>query len=276
MVLRSVRFFGVALVLAGALTTPVTAHAATTHLKATYLISIAGLTIGRAQVEGRFAAGQYATAISGATFGISRFVSDATAVLAGNGHIDGTMVLPVSYNLQTREDGFGTLVRMAMSDGAVTEVEAMPNLIEATDRVPVRKSDKRDVVDPIGAFVVSLGSDGAASDEAVCDRTVRVFDGWQRFDVRLFYKHTKTVRSGYSGPAIVCGARYVPVAGHRPGREAVQYMAANKRLEVWLVPVEGTNVMVPYQFVIGTKIGDLLITARRFKVTLSEKQAAAR
>ncbi len=252
------------------------AQGAMTELRATYYIAIAGLTIGRAEVEGRFARGQYATAISGSTFGISRFVSDASAILAGNGRIKGTTVLPSTYNMQTREGDFGTLVRMAMSGGAVTDVFAQPGLVEASDRIPVLQRHKSDIVDPIGAFVVSLGERTDADGEFVCDRTVRVFDGWQRFDVALHFKRTTDVRSGYRGRAIVCGARYIPVAGHRPEREAVQFMAENKRLEVWLIPVRGTNVMVPYQFVIGTKAGNLTVTARDFEVSRTERRTSTR
>ncbi len=72
-----------------------------------------------------------------------------------------------------------------------------------------------------------------------------------------------------------CAARYVPVAGHRPDRESVQYMADNKRLEVWLAPVDGTDLFVPYRISIGTKIGDLIIIARDFSVCASERQAKA-
>jgi len=248
----------------------------TVDLQATYFISVSGLTVGRAEVRGRFAEGQYATAISGSTLGISRFVTDARAEMSGNGRIRGSKILPNSYNLDTREGDLVTLVRMAMNGGAVTRVEARPHLVEAPDRVPIRQSDKRDVVDPLGAFVVSLERERHFDGNAVCNRTVRVFDGWQRFDVRLFYRHDKRIKGAYDGKAIVCGARYVPVAGHRPGRPVVEYMSENKRLEVWMVPVEGTDVMVPYQLLIGTSVGDLLITAREFRVGGSGRQAAVR
>ena len=255
------------------------ASVATTRLQATYFISISGLTVGRVQVEGRFTPGQYATAITGSTYGLSRFVSDARAVLAGNGRIKGTRVVPNSYDLETAERGFATRVNMAMRGGSITSLRAAPQLVEAADRIPVRSSHKRNVVDPVGAFVVSLGSEGRGDGQRACNRTVRVFDGWQRFDVRLFFKHTKDVTGSgdaYRGSVVVCGARYVPIAGHRPARESVQYMTDNKRLEVWLAPVAGTTVMVPYRIIIGTKAGDLVISARQFQVSKIENQAAVR
>ena len=249
----------------------------TATLTATYVISIGGLTVGRADVKSRFNDKGYAAAINGSTWGISRIVSDARAVLAGSGRIIGDTIVPASYNLETAESGFETHVRMAMRGGSVVSVQSDPQLLDAPDRVPLTPSSKQNVVDPVGAFVVALDHPGDMNGERICDRTVRVFDGWVRFDIRLAYKETKQVSSGgdsYNGDVIVCSARYVPVAGHRTSRESVQYMADNQRLEVWLAPVAGTNLMVPYYFLIGTQVGDLTIHARSFVVTGADQQAS--
>ncbi len=254
------------------------AVAADKTLKAGYIITIAGITIGKANAEGRFTDTGYAATISGSTYGISRFVSDAQAMLAGNGRIRGTHVLPATYNLETSEKGFQTHVSMAMRGGSIVDLTAAPHLLPAPDRVPVTPNHKRNVVDPVGAFVVAVNRPGPSAGASACNRTVRVFDGWQRYDVRLTYKETKHIAGGpgaYSGEVFACAARYVPVAGHRPDRESVQYMADNKRLEVWLAPVDGTDLFVPYRISIGTKIGDLIIIARNFSVSASEQQAKA-
>ena len=174
--------------------------------------------IGHATAESRFSGNSYVAAINGSTGGLSRLVSDASARLSGAGHIPGKTVLPASFNLETIERGFGTHVTMAMSGGAITDLVAVPRLAEAADRIPITPRHKMGIVDPLGAFIVPLDHPGVPSGRAACDRTVKVFDGWTRFDVQLFYKETKAVDGGsntYAGRIIVCGARYVPVAGHR-------------------------------------------------------------
>ncbi len=253
------------------------ALASDTVLKANYLITIAGITIGKAEAEGRFNDTGYAATINGSTYGVSRFVSDAQAVLAGNGRIRGTHVMPASYNLDTTEKGFQTHVSMEMRGGAIVDLSAAPRLLPAPDRVPVTPGHTRNVVDPVGAFVVAVSRPGPSAGASACNRTVRVFDGWQRYDVKLSYKESKHVSgaTGYEGEVFACTARYVPVAGHRPNRESVKYMADNKRLEVWLAPVKGTQLLVPYRIVIGTKVGDLIVVARDFTVGAAERQAKA-
>ncbi len=269
------------ILLAALVATPVAAtgaRAADMTLKADYLITIAGITIGKVNAEGRFTSTGYAATISGRTYGISRFVSDAHAVLAGNGRIQGSHITPASYALDTNEKGFQTHVNMAMRGGSIVNLSAAPRLMPYPDRVPVTPTHKRNVVDPVGAFMVAVNQPESVNGTSACNRTVRVFDGWQRYDVKLTFKESRHVNNqdgAYSGEVFICAARYVPVAGHRPDRESVQYMANNKRLEVWLVPVDGTRVLVPYRILIGTQMGDLVIVSQEFAVSATERQANA-
>jgi hypothetical protein len=266
------RPFGAALALAILAATSVAGEAAPTTLKATYSIVFGIVTIGRANVDARFTDRGYAAAISGSTFGVVRLVSDASASLNGSGRLRATSVSPNTYSLDTSEGNFHTRVRMGLRNGAVTSVDAIPDQVQADDRVPLTSAHKRDVVDPVGAFIVALDGKGEPTGPEACNRTVRVFDGWQRYDVQLTYKET---RPSSAGDSFVCTARYVPVAGYRPSLDSVRYMATNKRLEVVLVPVTGTRVLVPYRILIGTKYGDLVIKATDFTVDKRQRQANA-
>jgi hypothetical protein len=254
--------FGLLLGLASAMP----AEAATPgRMRASYTIAVAGITVGGVEAESRFTANGYAMSLRGFTSGVSRLVSDATTLMASNGRLGRDRPLPATYTLDTTEDGADARVRMQMRSGDITALDADPGLIEAADRVPVTAADRRAIVDPLSAFIVPV-SEGEASG-AVCNRTVPIFDGWQRYDIRLTFKEVRAVtgdEDGYTGDVTVCRARYVPVAGHRPSREAVQYMANNANLEVWLMPVGDGSVMVPYNIVIGTRLGIMTIRATRF------------
>ncbi len=233
-------------------------------VSATYSISIAGIPVGRADANSRIDADGYSIAVRGSTSGLTRLVSDAEALLASNGRISGGQVIPARFELETTENGLSAEVRMTMRGRTVADFRAEPDLVSRTDRVPLTAAHRRDVVDPLSGFLVVLGRN-ETQPQAACNRTVQIFDGWQRYDVRLSFQRSRTVEgtgdNTYSGPAVVCSARYVPVAGHIASHDAVQYMASNTNLEVWLVPIEGTPVYIPYEIVIGTRIGDLVIRA---------------
>ncbi|WP_421725425.1 DUF3108 domain-containing protein [Bauldia sp.] len=254
---------------------PATADTTTT-LDATYTISLGSIVVGRATAESRFTGDDYIATVTGSTGGVSRLVSDAEARLSGYGRISGSSVLPASFDLETAESGFNTYVHMDIHRGQITNLIAIPSLAAAPDRVPVTATHKTDIVDPLGAFLVPLDRANARSGRAICDRTVKVFDGWTRFDIELFYKATKAVdgpSNTYAGPVIVCGARYKPIAGHRTKDDALEDLVGNDRLEVWLAPV-GDSVLVPFRIVIGTRWGDLVVHATRFTIASVEDRAS--
>jgi hypothetical protein len=145
--------------------------------------------------------------------------------------------------------------------------------------VPITVDDTREVVDPLSAFLVAVGPLEKVDGETACNRTVKVFDGWQRFDLRLSYKETRTIKGrgqGYAGDVYRCQARYVPISGHRENTKSVKQMVDNQRLEVWLAPIAGTQMLVPYKILIGdTNLGDLIVVATRFVVEKTENRASA-
>jgi hypothetical protein len=103
---------------------------------------------------------------------------------------------------------------------------------------------------------------------AACDRTLPIFDGYTRFDLKLSYAGEKKVKArGYSGPVAVCTVRYVPIAGHRKDRPATKFMAENRDIQIWLAPVAGLPVLAPYLISIKTTIGTLAIEATEFSVS---------
>ena len=107
---------------------------------------------------------------------------------------------------------------------------------------------------------------GPMLDPSACNRTIPVFDGAGRFDVTLSFASAKTVDvPGYKGPVLVCQARYTPIAGHRTGRKATQFMAENRDMEAWLAPVENTRMLVPVKISVRTMIGTTVIDATRWR-----------
>jgi hypothetical protein len=249
---------------------PATSLRAETELDASYSVTLAGITIGRADAKSRFTKAGYAAVIFGTTSGISRLVSDARASLVGIGRFSPAGIAAASFTLDTLEGTLETHVRMSFSAGAISELTATPKLPEAPDRVPLGPEHGQGVVDPVGAFLVPTAGPGLPDGRQVCGHRLRIFDGWQRYDVGLAYKETRQVEGAgeaYRGDVVVCAARYIPVAGHRREREAVKFMAANERIEVWYMPIGQLPLLAPYRILVGTKFGDLVISSTRFVVS---------
>jgi hypothetical protein len=145
---------------------------------------------------------------------------------------------------------------MGLKSGRVAKVEIDPPLEPRPDRVPVKAADKQGVVDPMSALLMPAVASKNLTDPANCDRTIPVFDGASRMNVVLSYGETKNVEvPGYSGPVLVCNARYVPISGHRSERPATKFMQENKDIAVWLAPVEGPRLLFPLKVSVRTMIG---------------------
>lgn len=245
-------------------------------VEASYTMGLNGITIGRFKLDATVDRSSYTLTIRGTTSGLSRLVSDGTGVLKSSGQIAGEAVLPDDYYLDTTENGrTSSVVNMRMRSGTIVSLVALPPLPIKADRVPLLPRHKHKIVDPLSAMIAPLYK---ADMGRACNRTIPVFDGWQRFDIRLFYKSTAEVKGedgSYSGTVYVCGARYVPVAGHRPSREAVKFMESNTNLEVWLAPAPEIGLMLPYRMQIGTEAGVLTIHASRFAAEGRVERAAA-
>ena len=66
--------------------------------------------------------------------------------------------------------------------------------------------------------------------------------------------HRRT--DGYSGPAAVCGVKFVPISGFRPGDRGIDFMSSHAdQIEVWMVPLPGTALYLPYRISVPTAFG---------------------
>ncbi len=236
-------------------------------LRATYNVSLVGVPIGVANVNATLTPKGYAIAASAKISGLAAMISRARGASTGQGSIVDNHVVPATFATTASNASMTRTIRMSLADNAVTGVDISPPYEDKPDRVPLTEKDKRGVVDPIGAFVIPAPLNGPLIGPASCDHTIAVFDGYTRFDVDLTYVGQREVSAkGYKGPVAVCAVRYVPIAGHRRDRPATKFMADNKDLEVWLAPIDGARVLMPFRVSVRTMIGTTVIEASEFAV----------
>jgi hypothetical protein len=240
------------------------APASAASLSAQYAISLAGLTIGTADLSANLGE-TYKMDIQARLTGLVGAVTGGSGGASAGGILNGNRPLPASYAVTSRSSSDQRTVRVGLARGNVVAVEIVPPIEEKEDRVPVRDVHKRGVLDPVSALVMPSFGRGDPLDPSVCNRTLPVFDGAARFDVVLSYAETRQVnQAGYAGQVVVCNARYVPVAGHRPGRPGTKFMEDNRDISVWLAPVEGTRILMPLRISVRTTMGTSVIEATRW------------
>jgi Protein of unknown function (DUF3108) len=237
-------------------------HAWPDSLKAGYAISLAGLSVGEASLSLSSSVANYRASLLMRLSGIAGLLTGARGAAVSSGAIVGSHPSPFSYAITTTNGHASRTIRMALSGGSVAADEVKPPVDATADRVPVTSANKVGVMDPVGALVMPAPRPDRPLDPSGCDRKLAVFDGIARFDVLLSFARTENVSfEGYSGPAITCSARYVPIAGHRTSLKSTTFMADNREMEVTLAPVAGTQLLVPVKISVRTLFGMLAINA---------------
>jgi hypothetical protein len=244
-----------------------TGSASASDLYMKYKLYALGLPIGSGVLSLDIDSKSYSVSANGQTAAFGRLVSDGKGTVEAAGTANAFDLEPARYDLDLKsEDETGTIA-MRMRKGSVDDVSVQPPQDRMKERVKVTAAHLKGVLDPLTAAV--LPTPKGLSKES-CNRTLRIFDGKERYDVHLRYKARKTARTSdgrFKGDVLVCSVRYEPISGHRPKRKSIQQLAANKSMEVWLAPVGDKPYLVPLRASISLPFGSLLVEAEKYKLS---------
>lgn len=246
--------------------------AAQSRLEGRYAVSLAGVSIGKGAWVVDIAEDHFTAAASGRVSGLLRAVTSGEGAAASRGFVSGGRLVPTTYAVNVTSGGKLDEVRFSLlKDGSVKDLVAEPALAPHPSRIPVTDPHKRGVLDPMTAALITLGGTGDMLTPEVCERTVPVFDGRQRYDLALSYKRSEKVKSekGYQGPVVVCGVTYRPISGHRPDRSAIKFLTETRDIEMWYAPIAGTRVLAPFRINIPTLFGTAVLQATQFMTNLA-------
>jgi hypothetical protein len=250
---------------------PVDPACAQGRVEATYRATLAGIPIGSGSWIVDIGPKHYASAATGRASGLMRVLVSGEGSSTVRGAVKQGRLIPATFasNIHSAES-YDT--RMEMSGGNVKALKNDPPLLESPDRVPLTDTHRRGVLDPMTALMIAVPGTGEVVSGEACHAKLPIFDGRQRFDLALSFKRMEGVETekGYHGPAVVCSASYVPIAGHRPGRYVIRYLQETRDIEIWLAPIAGTRVLIPYRVSIPTLFGNAILQAAQFE---SEAQA---
>ena len=245
---------------------PVGSANAQGRLDAKYEASLAGLPIGKGAWVVDVSEDQYSAAVSGATTGLMKSIGGGNGTGTAQGRIAAGQFVPLSYISTINYGKKAEIIRIALGGGNVKDSAIEPQPPENPDRIPVTDVHRRNVLDPMTGSLLKVPGTGDPVGPEACRRTLSVFDGRMRYDLRLDYKRMETVKAekGYHGPVVVCAVYFTPIAGYVPDRVSIKYVAAQRNMEIWFAPIAGTRVLAPFKIVIPTPLGTGMIEATEF------------
>jgi hypothetical protein len=247
------------------------AAATASRIVVVYRVDLAGFNLGDFRLTTTFRGPAYEMRGEGRFSVLDGLIFEWRGSTASAGNLTSAGPEPAMYALNyAGGDEKAGQVRMTFNSGAVTEVSLVPKKRPNPHVIPVTKEQLEGVLDPMSAAFLFAHSDNPNGDLKVCNQTIPVFDGEQRFDLVLTPKKavrvTKDGSGGYSGPAAICRVKFIPVSGYRPDNPGIRQMSASNDIEVWLVPLQGTDMYVPYRIVLPTLVGYGSALATSFEI----------
>lgn len=242
--------------------------AAQGKLEAHYEASLAGIAVGRGTWGIEIGDDHYSASAQGGTAGLLKAFSSGSGSGSVQGRVINGALVPGTYTASVNTKKSET-INILLGGGNVREFSIEPEPPVDADRIVVTEAHKKGVVDPMTSSLVRVPGNGELLSPETCRSGTSVFDGRLRYDVKLDFKRMETVKAdkGYHGPAVVCSLYFTPVAGYIPDRPVIKHLAAERRMEVTLVPIAGTRVLVPFRTVIPTPFGPAVLEATQFNTT---------
>ena len=155
-------------------------------LDASYTISFAHIRVGDIAATGVFGESEYAISARGRAGGLMKVLVDGEASFATHGTIKDGYPVPTTFTSKIVSDAETSDVTMVLDEGSVKELAAATP--PKSDRVPVTQANRQGIVDPLTAMLFSAAATGEGLSQDVCRHTLPIFDGQQRYDLKLAFK----------------------------------------------------------------------------------------
>jgi hypothetical protein len=237
------------------------------RLELAYAITFARLRVGDISATAVFGDSDYSISAQARAGGIMKVLVEGEGAFVTRGTIKDGQPMATNFTSKIVSNAATFEVKMSLEDGSVKElvVEPPPPI---SGIVPVSEANRRGVVDPLTAML-SLTRSGEGPSQEACRQTLPIFDGRERYDLKLAFKRMDAVAAekGYAGPAVVCSIHYEPIAGHRASAPLVKYLSEGRDMEVALAPARSIHVLAPFRVSVSNRIANLVIEASRFETT---------
>lgn len=227
-----------------------------------YTVSLLGLTVARSSFTTRIAGDRFLVEGSLSSAGLAQIFDDTQGTTSVSGVFFDQEVWPRVFRSHYVSGDKKQFTEIRFSQGTVVDTVNVPPLKKrGKNWIQVSNDDLRSVADPLSGTLIR-----AASPDEVCKRRVKFFDGEMRADLALVHVSTgKVETSGYSGPAVTCRARFVPVSGYRKGKREIDFLRDRSEISIAFAQLGSTGIYAPIRASVGTEIGPLTIEAGRFE-----------
>jgi hypothetical protein len=247
------------------------------RLDAAYTATLAGIPVGKGRWTIEIGEDKYTASATGATSGLLRVFASGEGTSSARGSVVNGNLVPGNFAATITFDKLTEEFIVGMSAGVVKEVSITPAPQPNPEQVPLTDAHRHGVLDPMTASLIRVAGNAGLTSPDSCRPKLAVFDGRMRYDLQLEFKRVDYVKAekGYAGPVAVCAVYFHPIAGHNPHRAGMKYLMSAREMEMWLAPIAGTRIVVPYRVMVPTPIGPGILHATEFVTVALPPRATA-
>lgn len=229
-----------------------------------YSLSFLGIPVAKATFDSTYEGNSYVVNGRVSSAGLAAFFDDTRGTISSRGSFGEGRTRPRAFRADYVSGKVSSLVAVGFSGDRVTSTEVVPPPKKRGKTwIPLGANDLRGVADPIAATVIR-----APSLDKVCGRTVRIYDGELRADLKLTeVSRKKMAVKGFEGDTVTCRMGFQPVSGYRTDKKALTFLRDRSRIMVTFAPLGETGVYAPIYATVSTEIGTITVKARRFEAT---------
>ena len=246
-----------------------------TRVVAGYRIDLDNFNLGSFRFTTTLSGSDYRVQGAGHFSILGGLLYELRTATASSGKITSAGPEPTTYVLSYSGGGDSGQLQMSFDSGTLTALSIVPRRGRDPREIPITKEQLVGALDPIAAAFFRARSDDPNGDLKVCDQTVPVFDGVWRYDLELAPKRKVPVRKGastaFSNYAVVCRVKFKPISGYAPDDPNVKLMSYTDAIEVWLVPLPGTDMYVPYRLLLPTESGLLSAISTSLRIEANRR-----
>jgi len=165
--------------------------AASFKLDADYKATLLGLPLGEISWTVELGNNRFTAAATGGLAGLLRIFAGGHGEVAAHGVLSQGRSAASDFALKVITGKWTDEVRIVFKGGKAQEYVAGPPPEAKPNQVPITDADRFGVVDPMTALLIAIPGAGEMAVPEACERTIPIFDGHPRYNLRLAFKATR-------------------------------------------------------------------------------------
>lgn len=229
------------------------------NIEAGFTVYVGGFLLARGRYKARLEGDAYRLDVSVTTAGAPAALYEAEFNLLSEGDIAEARIRPRRYMSDARGTRYTRKVTLDYDGNGMPHLSATPPY-EPGDLTGTMPSQRIATQDPISAVLVPVVGGGNP-----CDRSIPIFDGRRRYDLKLTDAGTTSVTpqsADVPAGVVVCNVRYVPLSPVEK-RKFTDMLRRNDDTKIWLAPFDGGRVYLPVRLQLRTPLGGAVAEIER-------------